>query len=296
MLLIGGWHDPHLRGVLDLWRQARAAGGKPSLYIGAWSHLHWHGGVDALQLAFFRHHLQGERGMAAREGEELLAQCTTTGQWHSIAVEAELPPPCQWTLRSEGLAAVRSDAGELCPQGPGAGRVLLVHDPWRAVPGRGGHLAPEPGIVERSDLDCRTDVACFSTAPLGETLLLLGEPQLSLRVAADQPGFDLAAALSVVSGDGRRVRQLCIGLSRFRGDPCLRPLERRVRLQPLCAELRPGEQVRLSLAGAAWPQFAVNPGDGSLPLGGSGPGHRVITLQLDLAGSRLWLAPLLGAN
>jgi len=26
MLLIGGWHDPHLRGVLDLWQRARGAG------------------------------------------------------------------------------------------------------------------------------------------------------------------------------------------------------------------------------------------------------------------------------
>jgi len=50
MLLIGGWHDPHLEGVLDLYRRARGAGGSPLLRIGAWTHLHWPGGVDRLQL------------------------------------------------------------------------------------------------------------------------------------------------------------------------------------------------------------------------------------------------------
>jgi hypothetical protein len=65
-------------------------------------------------------------------------------------------------------------------------------------------------------------------------------------------------------------------------------------------ELAVGERLRLSLAGAAWPAIAVNPGDGTQPRGGSGPDHRIISLDLSLAASRLWLEPLLppqiGAN
>jgi predicted acyl esterase len=41
LLLIGGWHDPYLNGLLDLWRQAEAAGGQPLLRIGPWTHLDW---------------------------------------------------------------------------------------------------------------------------------------------------------------------------------------------------------------------------------------------------------------
>ena len=67
-------------------------------------------------------------------------------------------------------------------------------------------------------------------------------------------------------------------------------------MQPVYARLEPGERLRLSLAGAAWPQVAVNPGDGSLPRGGVGPSDRVITLTLELAASRLRLGPLAGAN
>lgn len=323
LLLIGGWHDPHLRGVLDLWRRSRSAGGQPTLLIGAWSHLDWRGGVDGQQLAFFRDHLQGATG----EGEGSAAPAPAYAP-HAISLQDVLggdwraiPPPAPgrgglggrrgerlaWRLASGGLAAVRSDGGELREIGPGeagragleGGRLTLVHDPWRPVPGRGGHLGPEPGLVERGDLDGRCDVACFTSAPLAADLELLGEPRLVIRVRGEGGGFDLCAALSVVSDGGGRVRQLCVGVRRrvgprssgARNDSTLR-----LRLQPLRATLGRGERLRLSLAGAAWPQIAVHPGTGGLAPGPSGPGHRVIPLEFDLTGARLWLAPLMGAG
>jgi hypothetical protein len=66
-----------------------------------------------------------------------------------------------------------------------------------------------------------------------------------------------------------------------------------VSLQPLWLELRAGERLRLSLAAAAWPQIAVNPGTGQLPWGGSGIEHRVISLRLELEQARLELKPAL---
>jgi hypothetical protein len=116
---------------------------------------------------------------------------------------------------------------------------------------------------------------------------------LQLAVEADQPGFDLCGALAVVGVDGTRVTQLCTGVLRQRGEHCRRRQGLRLEFQPLAATLAPGERLRLSLAGAAWPQIAVNPGDGQLPRTAPGPGHRVITLQLHLAGAWLGLDPLL---
>jgi putative CocE/NonD family hydrolase len=304
-LLIGGWHDPHLRGVLDLWRSCRAAGGQPQLCIGAWSHLHWNGGVDALQLAFFRRHLNESTGadeVGDSGGAVVHLACSNGSGWREVApADLEAPPETGiaggWTLRSGGMAAVRSDEGELRPEPePGAGRVCLVHDPWRPVPARGGHLGLEPGCVDRADIDARADVACFTTAPLPTPLELIGEPMLEVRVRADQPGFDLCAALSVLDAGGNGVRQLATGVLRQRGEACRHDALRRLRLQPLRTLLRPGERLRLSLAGAAWPQIAVNPGDGSIPAGAVGPAHRVIGLDLNLEGSRLWLTPLIGAD
>jgi predicted acyl esterase len=364
LLLIGGWHDPQLRGVLDLMRRARAAGGQPLLHIGAWTHLDWRGGIDALQLRFFRRHLCGGREEAPTEpgtgpldwdpwprsgggetadqsreplhpgaGEQagpqpgrvqpspidrqrplqppaplqrppmaelaLQLQCLRSGQWWQRASLSERASR-GWRLRSHGLAAVAREEGELLPVAVDGGAeaggwVSLVHDPWRPVPSRGGHLGPEPGLVQRQDLDGRTDVACFTSPPLQRPLLLIGRPRLRLPVCADQPGYDLCVALAVVERDGSSL-QLCTGLRRVLGPTAQQRSVRLVELQPLGVQLQTGERLRLAIAAAAWPAIAVNPGDGNLPRGGSNPDQRTITLEFQLGDAHLWLDPLIAAN
>jgi putative CocE/NonD family hydrolase len=293
MLLVGGWHDPHLNGVLDLWQRCRRGGSEPLLRLGAWSHLHWRGGIDALQLAFFNRHLRGRDDDEALPEQPCWLQEISSGTWLPRPVEQA--SALHWGLSSSGLAAVDSSEGQLRTSEGGSGSVSVVHDPWRPLPGRGGHLGLDAGCVERGDLDARCDVACFTSACLSQPLELLGRPVLRLPAAADQPGFDLCTALSVLRTDGS-VLQCSTGVARFRGKGCLRTEERLVPLQPLLLVLQPGERLRLSIGLAAWPQVAVNAGDGSLPLGPAGPDHHVITATLDLAEAQLSILPMVGAN
>ena len=293
MLLVGGWHDPHLGGVLDLWRRCRAAGNEAVLRIGPWNHLQWQGGIDRLQVAFFDRHLRDREAAQGNTPQppQLLADLGS-GQWLARSPLHSCGPT--WHLASNGLAAVDSREGVL-QEAPGHGRVQVVHDPWRPLPGRGGHLGLDAGVVERGDLDQRTDVACFTSAALTKPLELLGQPQLSLAVQADQPGFDLCVALSLVSGDGQ-VRQLSTGVQRWLGEECLALHQRQVKLQPLLVTLQPGERLRISIGAAAWPQIAVNPGTGALPRGPASSQHRPISLELHLEGAWLRMLPMVGAN
>ena len=294
MLLIGGWHDPHLSGVLDLWRRARAAGGQPLLRVGAWSHLQWRGGVDELQLAFFNHHLRDQESAALHLSQPAWLQDLSNGQWRPRVVEHGSGQ--RWQLCSGGLAAIQSEEGQLLQGEPsGAGSVTVVHDPWRPLPGRGGHLSLEAGAVERGDLDQRGDVACFTSSAVEQATELVGRPELTLQAMADQPGFDLCTALSVVKASGE-VCQMSTGVSRWRGEQCLEMAPRSVQLQPLLLNLQPGERLRLSIGLASWPQIAVNPGDGSLPKGPTGPQHRVISVTMDLKTALLSITPMVGAN
>ena len=337
MLLLGGWWDPHLRGVLDLWQRSRQAGGQPGLWIGPWSHLNWSqgqplpagaGSIDQLQVQFFRRHLaeetdpeahgQGQEGTAepaATEATEAAAAASLlfdlgSGHWQKLA-PTEVTGGI-WRLQSAGLAAMVPGDGRLlpllddpaaAPETIGAGPTWLVHDPWRPLPGRGGSLGLDAGPCRREDLDARSDVACFNSAVLEQPLTLQGEPCLELVVIADQPGFDLCCALSVLrpAADGApgaapEAHQLSTGLLRVLGADAQRRERRQVRFQPLLATLRPGEQLRLSVAASAWPQVAVNPGTGEQPRGGAGPEHRVITLTLELAGSRLSMNRMVGSD
>ena len=302
MLLIGGWHDPHLAGVLDLWQRARAGGGEPVLRIGAWSHLNWRGGIDRLQLAFFDRHLkpteseggrgQGRSRRATERPPAEVLEDQLSGQWRG---RSPLQSSGQrWGLRSEGLAAVDAGEGALCADA-GGGTVLLVHDPWRPLPGRGGHLGLDAGPAQRRDLDDRADVACFTSEPLTQAMELFGQPQLTITAGADQPGFDLCVALSNL-GAGGEVQQLCTGVARFLGEDCKALRTRRVSLQPLLATLNKGDRLRLSIGLAAWPQIAVNPGTGTLPSGGPGPEHREISVTLQLGDANLCIQPMVGAN
>ena len=300
MLLVQGWSDPYLNGGLDLWQQARRAGSTPQLRIGPWNHLNWdrrvgshdHGSagcgrVDEWQRQFFDHHLRDRKPAAA---SPCLAYDLLQQQWRQHDPMAH--QPLRWGLESHGLAASRSDEGHLSHDSQGAGTVVWVHDPWRAVPGRGGHLGLDAGLVDRADLDARADVLCFSSAPIEQPLELWGRPQLRLQVAADRPGFDLCASLSVLRRDSAQVLQLSTGVLRQLGEACLQLQWRCINLQPLLASLRPGDRLRLSLAASAWPQIAVNPGTGSHGPGPAGMHHEVITLQAALEGSHLQMQPL----
>jgi predicted acyl esterase len=304
MLLLGGWHDPHLGGVLDLWHRSRAAGGSPQLRIGAWSHLHWPGGADAMQLAFFQQHLQGIAPGNEPCGPEQTAPVALQAEAHGPWLVPAATPPRAWSLQGQALLDWKQAGPDTNPSGtaaPDSNTRHLVHDPWRPVPGRGGHLDLKPGPCERSDLDERLDVACFTSAPLEAPELLLGQFSLEISISADQPGFDLCGALSVVKkapsplqggAHNDHVQQLCTGVARFLGSGCLRSETRQLQFQPVMANLEAGDHLRLSLAASAWPQIALNPGDGSMPLGGPSPKHRVITLNLELATGHLRLEPI----
>lgn len=288
MLLIGGWWDPHLVGLLDLWHRSQVAGGQPSLHIGPASHLQWWPETQQLMLQFFQQHLQDHPPLKPTPAHQLWN--ITREQWDSIPAP-DATVTTSWGLRGKGLACIDPSDGALVADEEGEGSVVIVHDPWRPVPAIGGHLGTAPGPVDRLAVDQRSDVATFTTAPLVGELLLSGQPHLLLKAEADQPGFDLCISLSRLPAGANSVEQLSTGILRVRGEAALQPARRSVTLQPLQASLVRGDRLRISVAAAAWPAIGVNPGHDAVPCGAPSPEHRVVTLTLELADSSLQLNP-----
>ena len=283
MLLLGGWWDPHLMGILDLYRRSEDAGGMPELHIGPASHLQWWPGAQTLLLRFFDQHLKhGQTGPGQQQFWDLGRQ-----EWRT----PPQPEPLRWSLQGDGLACLDPASGRLDPNDPGCGEERIVHDPWRPVPAIGGHLSPSAGPADRRSLDERADVATFTSAPLEQSVELSGQPQLLIQAGADQPGFDLCVVLSRLPQGSPAVEQLSCGVIRVLGTEAEVVAERRVLLQPLLATCSAGDRLRLSLAAAAWPAIGVNPGTPEHPCGAPSANHRVVTMTLELAGSVLSLNP-----
>ncbi len=291
MFLIGGWWDPHLRGVLDLYQKSIAAGGSPEIHIGPASHLHWWEEAQNDLLNFFNQHLQSVR--------PLKESCKKQKLWNITRKNWQLStrashPFSEWGLITSNVgASLNCSEGVLKPNVPGSGYINIVHDPWRPVPAIGGHLSTKPGNADRRKIDIRSDVAIFTSPKLEESLHLEGIPKLNLIAESDKYGFDLCVALSIVKHDINQVIQISTGTLRILGDQARKPYQRQITFQAILVDLEKGERLRLSIAGSSWPAIGVNPGKKDQPCGAPGPHCNVITIGLKLNNSNFQVLPLL---
>ncbi len=272
MLHIGGWFDPYLRGTIDLFERVRQQSAQPQqLWVGPWAHLPWGQAlagqdygpeacspIDRVQLAWFDHYLKDGPPPSPQASLQLFD--LGARQWRSLPDWSR--DRRVWHLASDGLAGMRQDDGRLQPQPPALPvEDWFVHDPWRPVPALGGHNSFSVGSPDRCELDCRSDLLVYRSEPLTEPLTLTGPVGVTLTVASDAPAFDLHLVLARETATG--VFSLSQGTGRWLGAPTEGPLS--VELQPTCCTCGVGDRLRLSVAAAAWPAFAVNPGTGADP-------------------------------
>ena len=145
---------------------------------------------------------------------------------------------------------------------------------------------------DRSALDDRADIACYTTEPLNTPLRLTGPVRLDLMVDADAPSFDISAVLAQVEPDGK-VFNLTQGYRRVEEGAATRPLG--IGMRAVCVTIPAGYRIRLSLAGACFPAFPVNPGTGAEAAETRLVDCRTITLTFHASGTRLMLPVLRSA-
>src|SRR5580658_4032017 len=298
MLHIGGWYDQMLMGTLNAHQAIRASGAaEQNLVIGPWTHQPWgrrvgavdfgpsaSSPVDRMQIAFFDRHLKGygEPAASLRLFDLGTHGWFNTDRWPEARAQA-------WQLGGSGLAAATTTDGTLSPAEAQAGTERWVHDPWRPVPSFGGHNNQPGGMQDRSAIDDRADVACFTAAPLDRPLRLCGPVEAELWVAADQPSFDVSVVLAMVDDRGRSWN-LTQGYARF--DSAMPGGSRRIGMRATAVTVPAGHALRLSIAGASFPAFPVNPGTGAPPWSARAEDERAIVMTLHHGGdaaSRVWL-------
>ncbi len=287
-LHIGGWYDPLLGGTLACHAVLSAAGrAQQALVVGPWVHIPWsrHVGdrdfgpaaaseVDVMQVCWFDHHLKGAGTWP--DGTAPVSLFELSGGWRSFPAWPAGPPE-PWGLASTGRAGMTEVDGILRPGEDGAaGLDIIVYDPWRPTPSVGGHAGHPPGPLDRTHADARSDVLTFTTEPLVRDLHLAGTVRATLRAASDAASFDLHAILSELPEAGR-VYELASGYCRVSGAPAA-PVE--VGMRAVCARIRAGSRLRLSVAAGAYPAFPVNTGTGRPPAEERLIDQRIITVML----------------
>ena len=283
MLHIGGWFDPYLRGTLNLYQAMSQKSQYPQhLVVAPWAHLPWgsklgakdygitaQNKIDELQVRWFDHFLKDIDTGITQEAPISLFEMGSN-QWRKLTHFPDPTAPDTTTsfyLASNGLAATREDAGRLLQKekidtkDPENDLLhsedIIVHDPWRPVPALGGHATFPGGSFDRSALDCRSDILTYNSPVLANDLHLGGHPVIELFGACDKPSFDLCAILSDVTPEGKvyNFSQGYIRVNQFDN-----PIK--IQLQATCYQIKTGHRLRLSIAAACFPAYAVNPGTG----------------------------------
>ncbi|MGB3138826.1 MAG: CocE/NonD family hydrolase, partial [Nodosilinea sp.] len=292
---IGGWYDPYLRGDLRLYQQMTAQSrSRQELWIGPWGHLPWgrrvgavdfgpeaDSPIDRLQLRWFDHFLK-EQPAASAPPIQLFVM--GLNQWQGRD-RWPTDPGDSLYLASTGLAGMRWDDGILSSQVPSPEDApwledVIVHDPWRPVPSVGGHCGLPPGPFDRAAVDSRTDVLTYTTDCLPKQLTLVGTPTAVLYCRADAPSFDLSVVLSEVYSDGR-VMNLTQSHCRASCDVANpSPQKVTLALHPTACVLAAGHRLRLSVAAACFPAYALNSGTGARVGDCPQMDHRIITLAV----------------
>lgn len=286
MLHFGGWYDFMLRGTLRAFHEASARSSMPQrLIVGPWTHMPWgrkigaidfgpeaHGFVDRVQVAWFDRFLKDVDNGVDRAAPVRLFDLVERS-WRDFDAWPKGAKRSVYS-GSDGLAAT-SPSGRLL-DAPRQERVrdAIVHDPWRPVLSVGGHNAEPLGMQDRSDVDNRSDVLTYTSEPLPAPLTLAGDVDLVLSVRADQPCFDVSAVLARITAEGRAFN-LTQGHCRIEAPA---PDGVRIGMRATCATLQSGDLLRLSLAGANFPAFAVNPGTGAPPAEARLIDNRIVSL------------------
>lgn len=245
-----GWYDTFAGAG---WRDLAAYGG-PSWLVGApWSHMPWTPDpqvATAAHLAFFDEHVAKREPRSPLPRVQSLA--VGVSQWMHSSTWPDVEP-VRYGFASEGAAATRFGDGALVP-GSGYGPpVLCVHQPMVPVPSIGGAYDAALGDVGRVDqrrVQERTDVLCYTTAPLTEPMELYGAARVSVDVRSHAPTNDTCVTLCHVEPDGAAWNLAfgaCRGSGRLTFD-----------LSPVHALIPEGHRLRVAVAPSAYPEVDVN--------------------------------------
>ena len=262
--LTGGWHDIFLPWMVEDFRALRAAGHRPQLIIGPWTHASPSmTGVSLREgIAWMRAHLLGDTRLVRTAPVRVYV--TGERRWLELP---DWPPPGarELTLHLQPGGAL----SEAPP--PGAAEPSRYrYDPADPTPALGGPMMLERRPVrDNRPLEERPDVLTFTGAPLEVDLDAIGPVRADIRLRSNRADTDVFVRVCDVQPDGASLN-VCDALIRLTaGEP---PRDRdgvapvQFELWPTAHRFAAGHRIRVQVSSGAHPRYAPNPGTGEDPL------------------------------
>jgi putative CocE/NonD family hydrolase len=258
-LLVDGWHDYPLPRVLEDYAALRTSAAPVGLRIGAGGHLGGggEGGMTDAPLAWFDTYLRGEDGLLPHRPVTIEVQ-GEAGGWRELD---DWPPPTNstpWYLHPNGRLAPETPSS---PSPPDQYR----YDPANPTPSIGGIGMLTGGPLDNRELEARPDVLVYTSDPLADPLVLIGDVEAELWVNSNLDHTDFFVRLCDVSPDGSSVN-LCDGLRRLEPSSIRRSTDGSFRvsipLWPVGHRLGAGHRLRVQVSSGAHPVYARNLGTG----------------------------------
>jgi len=264
--MVGGWMDIFLPWQLADYARMRAAGHRPRLVIGPWTHASQElfGASIAEGVDFFN--VQLGRRPAPPKDVHVFVQ--GADEWRDFETWPPAGRTTELAIRPGG--ALDFGATAAIASGPKSDR--FRYDPADPTPSVGGALfTTGGGAVDNRSLEARPDVVVYSSEPLTEAIEAVGPVAATIAVRTSSEFFDLFVRLCDVHPDGRSIN-VCDGLTRVdpRGSafatecpPDADGIRRvPVDLWPTAHRFQPGHRLRVQVSGGAHPRWARNSGTG----------------------------------
>ena len=259
VLVQAGWWDAFLEASIEQYRRLAERGTPARLSIGPWSHTTFTLKGAATTLAEAAVFLRAAAGLDAPLGDAPIRLQDSSGQ---VRLELDTWPDAEQDpqvlyLHGRGLATA--------PVGDGPAASSFTYDPSDPTPSCGGvAVDPSGGPKDNRRLEARPDVLTFDAPVHAHPTTYLGQPVAELWLSADVPHPQVFVRVNVVDGKGRSVNlaDRLVQLDASRSGPGGAPSRISIALPPIFRVVRPGERLRLLIAGGAFPIFARSPGSG----------------------------------
>ncbi len=257
-LLVDGWHDYPLPGVLQDYAILRDAPAPARLRIGAGGHLGGggEGGMTDAPLDWFDTYLRDEPGLLSDRPVTVHVQ-GEGGTWRDFD---DWPPPAvptTWYLHPGGRLATD-------PPGTGAAPDQYHYDPADPTPAVGGIGMLTGGPSDNRALEARPDVLVYTTDALTEPLELIGPVSAELHVASSLDHVDFFVRVCDVHPDGASFN-VCDGLQRFGPDSITRAADGSfvadIAVWPVGHHFPIGHRLRVQVSSGSHPVYAAEHGD-----------------------------------